>query len=176
LVPVPVPLISNADLEKTKPKFIHSTSKIILQYSFFFKFVESTTSTVWPIFLELCSNLYDLSANGIKAIQHFTIYLNSGLDSFLEIQASILEMCETSPGLGGRDQKNYTLPGPGPKEKLYRDQNRNRKKELPGPKKGGPAHLYSIPIPVVETGISIRLVEHISSYSVLFFLCYKIFV
>jgi hypothetical protein len=29
-----------------------------------------------------------------------------------------------------RDQKNYTLlgPGPGPKEKLYRDQNRDRKK------------------------------------------------
>ncbi len=27
-----------------------------------------------------------------------------------------------------RDQKNYTSPGPGPKEKLYRDQNRDRKK------------------------------------------------
>jgi hypothetical protein len=27
-----------------------------------------------------------------------------------------------------RDQKNYTLQGPGPKEKLYRDQNRDRKK------------------------------------------------
>jgi hypothetical protein len=28
---VPVTLISNADLEKTKPEFIHSTSKTILQ-------------------------------------------------------------------------------------------------------------------------------------------------
>ncbi len=27
-----------------------------------------------------------------------------------------------------RDQKNDTLPGPGPKEKLYRDQNRDSKK------------------------------------------------
>jgi len=30
-----VPLICNADLEENKPKFIHSFSKIILQYSFF---------------------------------------------------------------------------------------------------------------------------------------------
>jgi hypothetical protein len=31
-----------------------------------------------------------------------------------------------------RDQKNYTLPGPGPglKEKLYRDQNRDREQRL----------------------------------------------
>jgi hypothetical protein len=29
-----------------------------------------------------------------------------------------------------RQQKNYTLPGPGPKEKLHRDQNRNRDQRL----------------------------------------------
>jgi hypothetical protein len=28
-----------------------------------------------------------------------------------------------------RDQKNYTLPRPGPKEKLYRDQNRDHDRE-----------------------------------------------
>jgi hypothetical protein len=32
---VSILLISNADLEKTKPEFIHSTSKIILQCLFF---------------------------------------------------------------------------------------------------------------------------------------------
>jgi hypothetical protein len=55
-----------------------------------------------------------------------------------------------------RDQKNYTLPGPGPKEKLCQDQNRDRKKNYrnrdqikratgtwtgTGIKKVGPAHL-----------------------------------
>ncbi len=76
---VPIPLISNADLEKTK------------------------------------------LANGIKVIQDFTIYLNFGLDSFLEVHAPV-------------------------------------------------------PIPMVEIGIRIRLVEHISSYYLFFFLCYKILV
>jgi hypothetical protein len=41
------------------------------------------------LFLELCSNLYDLPANGIKAIQDFTIYLTFSLDSFLEVHVSV---------------------------------------------------------------------------------------
>ncbi len=57
-----VPLISNADLEKTKPKFIHNTSETILQYSFFFNWF----SRGLTLFLELCSYLYDLPANSIN--------------------------------------------------------------------------------------------------------------
>jgi hypothetical protein len=79
------------------------------------------TSIFRLIFLELCSNLCDLLANGIKAIQDFPIYLTFGLESFLEIHASVS-------------------------------------------------------IPVVENGVMIRLVEHISSYYLFFFLDYKILV
>jgi hypothetical protein len=46
-------------------------------------------STFRLISLELCSNLYDLSANSIKTIQYFTIYLSFGLDSFLEVHVSV---------------------------------------------------------------------------------------
>ncbi len=41
------------------------------------------------IFLELCSHLNDLPANGIKNIQYFTVYLSFGLDIFIEVQVSL---------------------------------------------------------------------------------------
>jgi hypothetical protein len=75
---VPIPFIFNTDLEKTKPTFIHSASKIILQYSFFFNLF-SRRLALFGSFFWTYIHFYDLPANGIKVIQDSTFGL--GTDS-----------------------------------------------------------------------------------------------